>query len=128
MAHWAHSTSTCSYRWSSLRSSPSVIRCTPGVGLRTDPDMFLIFMNDLLDNIRSSVSLFADDCVLYRNIYSIQDCLTLQEYLTSVGQWEADWQMKFNVAKCHTMRVTLHQHHKPILFDYSLHNQTLEKV
>ena len=41
---------------------------------------------------------------------------------------EADWQMKFNVAKCHSMRVTRHQHHKQILFDYSLHNLTLENV
>ena len=64
------------------------------------------------------------------NIHSlqVQDCLTLQEDLTSLGQWEADWQMKFNVAKCHSMRVTRHQHHKQILFDYSLHNQTLENV
>ena len=29
---------------------------------------------------------------------------------------------------CHSMRVTWHQHHKHILFDYSLHNQTLENV
>ena len=34
----------------------------------------------------------------------------------------------FNVAKCHSMRVTRHQHHKQILFDYSIHNQTLENV
>ena len=34
----------------------------------------------------------------------------------------------FNVAKCHSMRVTWNQHHKQILFDYSLHNQTLENV
>ena len=92
------------------------------------PILFLIFINDLPDNIRSSVSLFTDDCVLYRNICSIQDCFILQEDLTSLGKWEADWQMKFNVAKCHSMRVTRHQHHKQILFDYSLHNQTLENV
>ena len=36
--------------------------------------------------------------------------------------------MKLNVAKCHSMRVTRHQHHKQILFDYSLHNKTLENV
>ena len=52
----------------------------------------------------------------------------MQEDLTSLGQWEADWQMKFNVAKCHSMRVTRHQHHKQFFFDYSLHNQTLENV
>ena len=92
------------------------------------PVLFLIFINDLLDNIRSSVCLFTNDCVLYRSIHSLQDCLTLQEDLTSLGQWEADWQMKFNIAKCHSMRVTRHQHLKQILFDYSLHNQTLENV
>ena len=120
MALWAHSTSC--FRWPSLRSSPSAIQCVLG------PVLFLIFINDLLDNIRSSVRLFADDSVLYRNIHSLQDCLALQEDLTSLGQWEADWQMKFNAAKCHSMRVTRHQHHKQILFDYSLHNQTLENV
>ena len=67
-------------------------------------------------------------CSQNRNIHSLQDCLPLQEDLTSLGQWEADWQMKFNVAKCHSMRVTRHQHHKQILFDYSLHNQSLENV
>ena len=63
------------------------------------PVLFLIFINDLLDNIRSSVCLFADDCVLYRNIHSLQDCLALQEDLTSLGQWEADWQMKFSCSQ-----------------------------
>ena len=90
--------------------------------------LFLIFINNLLDNIRSSVCLFADDCILYRKIYSIQDCFILQEDLTSLEKWEADWQIKFNVTKYYSMRVTRHQHHKQILFDYSLHNQTLENV
>ena len=52
----------------------------------------------------------------------------MQEDLTSLGQWKADWQMKFNLAKCYSMNVTRHQHHKQILCDYSLHNQTLENV
>ena len=52
----------------------------------------------------------------------------MQKDIISFGQWEANWQMKFNVAKCHSMRVTLHQHIKQILFDYSLHIQTLENV
>ena len=63
--------------------------------------LFLIFINDLPDKIKSSVGLFVDDCVLCRNINSLQDCLILQEDLDSLGLWEAEWQMKFNVAKCH---------------------------
>ena len=34
------------------------------------PVLFLLFINDLPDNIRSSVRLFADDCVLYRKEYT----------------------------------------------------------
>ena len=92
------------------------------------PILLLIFINDLPDNIKSSVCLFADDCVLYRNIHSLQDCLILQEDLDSLGLWEADWQRKFSVAKCHFMRVTWHYSHKQIIHDYTLHQQTLENV
>ena len=92
------------------------------------PVLFLIFINDLPDNIRSSVRLFAYDCVLYRNIKSPVDCQILQDDLNSLSQWETDWQMKFNVAKCHSMRVTRHLPDKQILFDYTLHQQKLEQV
>ena len=33
--------------------------------------LFLIFINDLRHNIKSSIPLFADDCVLYRSIHSL---------------------------------------------------------
>ena len=82
------------------------------------PVLFLIFINDLLDNIRSSVRLFADDCVLYKNINSLTDCQILQDDLNSLSQWETDWQMKFNVAKCHSMRVTLHLPSNQIHINY----------
>ena len=87
----------------------------------------IIFINYLPDNIRSSVRLFADDCVLFRNIKSPIDCQILQDDLNSLAQWETDWQMKFNVTKCHSMRVTRHLPDKQILFDYTLHQQKLEQ-
>ena len=90
--------------------------------------LFLIFINDLPDNLKSSVHMFADDCVLYLNIHSFQDCLILQEGFESLALWEVDWQMKFNVAKCHSMRVTHHYSHNQILYDCTLHQQTLENV
>ena len=92
------------------------------------PVLFLIFINDLPENIRSSVRLFADDCVLYRNIKSPIDCQILQDDLNSLAQWETDWQMKFNVAKCHSMRMTRQLPENQIQFEYSLHQQRLEQV
>ena len=42
---------------------------------------------------------------------------------------DADLQMKFNEARCHSMRVTWrHKHHNQFHFDYSLHNPTFENV
>ena len=92
------------------------------------PILFLIFINDLSENIRSSVRLFAYDFVLYRNMKSHMDCYILQDDLNSLAQRETDWQMKFNVAKCHSMRVTRHPPDKHIQFDYTLHQQRLEQV
>ena len=63
-------------------------------GKGTHP-LLRIGLNDLPDNIRSSVRLFADDCVLYRNIKSPLDCHILQDDLNSLAKWETDWQMKF---------------------------------
>ena len=118
MTLWGQSTS--------LRSSHCFIRQISGVpqGSVLRPILFLIFINDIPDNIKHC--LFADHCVLYRNMHSLQDCLILQEDLDSLALWEADCQMKFNVAKCHSMRVTRHYSHKQIIQDYTLHQQCLE--
>ena len=50
------------------------------------PVLFLIFINDLPGNIRSSVGLFADDCVLYKNMNSPKDCQIFQDDLNSLVQ------------------------------------------
>ena len=52
--------------------------------------------------------------------------MLLQEDIDSLALWEAEWQMKFNVAKCHSMRVTRHYSHKQTLHDCTLNQQTLE--
>ena len=48
--------------------------------------------------------------------------------MNKLAQWETDFQMKFNVAKCQSMRVTRHPPDKQIHFDYSIHQQKLEHV
>ena len=52
----------------------------------------------------------------------------LQDDLNSLAQRETDWQMKFNVAKCHSMRVTRHLLENQIQFKYSLNQQKSEQV
>ena len=56
------------------------------------------------------------------------ECQILQDDLNSLVQREADWQMKFNVAKCHSMRLTRHPPDKHIHVDYTLHQLRLGQL
>ena len=111
-----------------IASDPVPVMSGVPQGLVLGPVLFLVFINDLPDNIRSSVRLFADDCVLYMNIRSCADCEILQEDLNSLAGCATDWQMKLNVAKCQSMRVTRHLPDKQIIFNYTFQDQILEQV
>ena len=45
------------------------------------PLLFLIYVNDIGDNLTSHSRLFADDCVIYREISESSGCSTMQEDL-----------------------------------------------
>ena len=83
------------------------------------PLLFLIYINDLAEHTLSTVRLFADDCVMYRQIANVRDCRVLQEDLNQLHEWEERWQLKFNKAKCNIMRAT-HARQKKIVFGYEL--------
>ena len=91
-----------------VNSDPAPVLSGVPQGSILGPILFLIFINDLPDNINSTVCLFADDCVLYRNIRRSEDQQILQDDLNILAQWEEAWLMKFSVAKRHSMRVTKH--------------------
>ena len=61
--------------------------------------MFLIYVNDLTDEISSESGLFADDSSIYRPITCREDRLALQEDLDKVTQWCDKWKMKLNTNK-----------------------------
>ena len=90
------------------------------------PTLFLLYINDMPNQIQSSVGLFADDTMLYRRIRSQNDCNTLAADLSQLQEWEETWQMQFNASKCHLILVTNKK--KPIIFDYQIHGQTLQRV
>lgn len=90
------------------------------------PLLFLAYINDLPNNINSSVRLFADDCVLYREIKNEFDHKSLQEDLDTLVSWQNKWQMSFNAKKCHTMRLTHSK--KPKLYDYKLGDSILQET
>ena len=90
------------------------------------PVLFLSFINDLPKAVKSNVRLFADDCMVYRQVKSDLDCAILQDDLDSLENWENKWCMPFNAAKCNTIAIT--RKHKKILYPYTLHSQILDRV
>ena len=109
----------CYSQWSNV---------TSGVpqGSILGPLLFIIYINDLGRNIESRTRLFADDCVLYREVKSTSDSKVLQNDLTKLAKWSNTWQLKFNVSKCKTMCIT---NKKPIpTANYYLNNTMLEWV
>ena len=84
------------------------------------PCLFLAYINDLPDSIKSRARLFADDTIVYMTISSQSDAQTLQDDLLKLGlkleQWESDWSMEFNPDECEVIRVT--KKHNPIIYPY----------
>ena len=101
---------------------------TSGVSQGTvlGPTLFLIYINDIADDITSNIRLFADDCVLYRTINNPKDNTALQEDLSKLEQWSNIWQMDFNVKKCAIMQCSTSARKQQ--FDYKMKGETLETV
>ena len=64
------------------------------------PILFLIYINDLDDDITSKVLKFADDTKVFRKIKSDADRQHLQDDLNKLIEWSEKWQMLFNFGKC----------------------------
>ena len=90
------------------------------------PLMFLIYINDIGEDVLSTLKLFADDCILYQTISIPSDCHKLQEDLNNVYQWSKLWQMNFNINKCVVLKC--YKSASPITAHYYLNNHIPECV
>ena len=87
------------------------------------PILFLCHINDLPDSVKSTVRLFADDCLLYCAIKSRADHNTLQKDLSNLEAWAATWGMRFNAKKCYILSINQKSSHF-----YQLNNHILQQL
>ena len=64
------------------------------------PCLFIFFISDLLEMIKTFVMIFADDTKTYNPIFSIKDNQLLQEDINNLVNWTDKWLLKFNSDKC----------------------------
>ena len=88
--------------------------------------MFLLYINDIDNNITSTIRLFADDCIIYRIVNTEDDAQYLQRDLDIISSWSDTWQMDLNIEKCVTLRCT--RSRCPLKFVYKLKNRAINDV
>ena len=85
------------------RSNPAQVTSVVPQGTVLGPLLFLLYVNDLPDNLKSSIRLFVDDALLYGIVSSVENGDQLQDDLRKLEVWQSKWQMSFNPAKCKTI-------------------------
>lgn len=92
------------------------------------PLLFLIYINDLASVIKEpiKIGLFADDCVLFNDIHSIDDQLALNVAFSNILNWCNEWGMELNCDKTVLLRIT--KKHCPLKFSYSIGSQSVTEV
>ena len=80
------------------------------------PLLFLIYINDLDDNITCNVLKFVDDTKVFRKVKTDGDKQHLQNDLDKLVKWSEKWQMIFNFGKCKC----LHTGHGNLDINYNM--------
>ena len=88
------------------------------------PCLFLMYINEMPDSIKSNIRLFADNTIMYITITNHSEYQAIQSDLTILESWESEWLMAFNPEKCEVIRIP--KKIKIVLFDYKLHGITLQ--
>ena len=105
------------------KSTPLPVSSGVPQGTVLGPLLFLAYINDMPEGIRSTVKLFADDSLVYRKISNKRDCEELQQDLDRLQEWEKKWQMAFNAEKCEVLCITNKKN--TIQHNYLIHGQKL---
>ena len=80
---------------SSWKSVLSGVPQGPALG----PILFLVYIDDLGEEVTGNILKFADDTKLFRKTKEIGDKKKLQDGNDKLVRWSEKWQMLFNVGK-----------------------------
>ena len=91
------------------------------------PILFVLYINDLPDMLKSDCYLFADDTKILCDIRTREDALSLQKDLHIMEEWSNTWLLRFHPDKCHVLSLGRHEN-IVCAYHYNLFQQELEHV
>ena len=95
------------------------------------PLLFLLYINDIVDELETALFLFADDSKLFQHIKTKADIATLQRDLVRLEQWSERWLLRFHPGKCHVLSLGSFEALSKLSLrhgEYTLCGQTLDHV
>ena len=87
-----NATEGCSQWCKSAMGICFVLRAAGHCSLST---VFSLYINDIMVGIEFEIRLFANDCVCYRQIDSIEDISKLEKDIDQLGKWARKCGMRF---------------------------------
>ena len=51
------------------------------------PILFILYVNDLPDHVKSNIKMFADDTKLYSTVNKVEDAAKIQDDLDNLQKW-----------------------------------------
>ena len=69
------------------------------------PLCFLLYINDMGNNISSNLKLFPDETLLYGLVHNASDALRLQRDVDSLVTWAQEWKMNFHPSKFYVLPI-----------------------
>lgn len=94
-------------------------------GSNLGPLLFLLYINDLAEELSCNRLLFADDVTIFSAITTADDCITLQNQLCLLHKWCTSKGLKLNVAKC--KMVGFSRRLSPVRFQYSISGELINR-
>ena len=69
------------------------------------PLLFVLYINDLSEEILPELLLSAGDTKMFKEVHSIHDSIVIQRDIKNLERWSKTWPLRFHPDKCHVLKI-----------------------